>query len=261
MTDLDLHHELRSELAGSPPAGPRSPTCRRSWPAVAGVAGVPAWPGPPPVSPPPPSSRPRRFVVTSGTTTPTSPGVAAAPGAVSSVEPVDGHGLEMTAAVTEALPTAELASQSVTNSRGTSGFFTGETTTADGGWEAGWSQTYAVDGLQQLLLTTNTTTEATLGGQERPWNPCGEADQAAQKCTTTQVGDRLVTVDDSVPQRGDGRWIRNVQVTPADGGDGPLLDMSAFVFADSREEAEAKLPSVETLTELALDERLVPPVL
>ena len=52
----------------------------------------------------------------------------------------------MVAAVTEALPTAELASQSVTNSRGTSGFYTGETTTADGAWEAGWSQTYAADG-------------------------------------------------------------------------------------------------------------------
>ena len=41
----------------------------------------------------------------------------------------------------------------------------------------------------------------------------------------------------------------------------PLVDVTAFVNADVREEAEAKLPSVETLTELALDERLVPPVL
>ena len=61
----------------------------------------------------------------SGSTVPELTGVASAPGPVSSVEPVDGHGLEMTAAVAEALPTAELAGQSVTNSRGTSGALLG----------------------------------------------------------------------------------------------------------------------------------------
>ena len=108
-------------------------------------------------------------------------------------------------------------------------------------WAAGWSQTYAADGLQQLLLTTSTTTESEFG-EERPWNPCAED---SDDCTATQVGDRLVTVGDSFTGRGDGRWIRNVQVTPADGGDGPLVDMSAFVNADTRAEAEAELLSVE----------------
>ncbi len=140
---------------------------------------------------------PAAFVVTSGTTTPPMPGVAAAPGPASSVEPVDGHGLEMTAAVTEALPTAELANQSVTNNRGTSGFYTRETTTADGEWEAGWSQTYAADGIQQVLLTTATTTDSEFG-EARPWNPCSDD---SHDCTATQVGDRVVTVNDSFRAR------------------------------------------------------------
>ena len=37
------------------------------------------------------------------------------------------------------------------------------------------------------------------------------------------------------------------------------MEVNAFVTATSWEEAEAQLPSVETLTDLALDERLAPP--
>ena len=251
MTDLDLHHEFdrlalgrshEPDLSAIMAGGRRRRRRTRAVWTAAGLATAAV-------------VTPLALLVGGGTTAPVSPGVTTAPGAVSSVEPVDGHGLEMTAAVAEALPTAELASQAVTNSRGTSGLYSGETTTAEGEWEAGWAQTYAVDGLQQLLLTTSTTTDSELG-EERPWNPCPED---ADDCTATQVGDRLVTVGDSFTGRGDGRWIRNVQVTPADGVDGALVDMSAFVYADSREEAEAKLPSVETLTDLALDERLAPP--
>ena len=53
--------------------------------------------------------------------------------------------------------------------------------------------------------------------------------------------------------------FRSVSVFPTDPSRTDMLEVSASVTATSREEAEAKLPSVETLTDLALDERLAPP--
>ena len=52
-----------------------------------------------------------------------------------------------------------------------------------------------------------------------------------------------------------------MSVYPTDPSRTEKVEVSAVVTADSFEEAAEKLPSVETLTEIALDERLVPPVL
>ena len=52
--------------------------------------------------------------------------------------------------------------------------------------------------------------------------------------------------------------FRSVSVRPTDPSRTETVEVIAFVKATSWEEAEAKLPSVETLTELALDERLAP---
>ena len=56
-----------------------------------------------------------------------------------------------------------------------------------------------------------------------------------------------------------GFW--NVSVYPTDPSRTEKVEITAVVTADSFEEAAEKLPSAETLTEIALDERLVPPVL
>ena len=50
-----------------------------------------------------------------------------------------------------------------------------------------------------------------------------------------------------------------VQVTPIDSERTDKVEVIALVNAASAEEAEAMLPSVESLTALALDERLAPP--
>ena len=54
--------------------------------------------------------------------------------------------------------------------------------------------------------------------------------------------------------------FRSVSVYPTDPSRTETVEIYAYVTATSWEEAEAKLPSVETLTDLALDERLVPPL-
>ena len=71
-------------------------------------------------------------------------------------------------------------------------------------------------------------------------------------CTQTQVGDLLVTVSD---HRDEGFWERSVLVGPVEGPDGPAwtASVTSAGSATDQEEADATLPSVETLTDLAIE--------
>ncbi len=57
----------------------------------------------------------------------------------------------------------------------------------------------------------------------------------------------------------EGFW--SVSVYPTDPSRTEKVEVNAFAKAGSFEEAEAMLPSLETLKEIALDARLTPPVL
>ena len=85
-------------------------------------------------------------------------------------------------------------------------------------------------------------------------------DENTARYSCTQVGDLTVQVIGGLAAHDrEGFW--NVSVYPTDPSRTEKVEVTAFVAADSFEEAAEKLPSVETLTDLALDERLVPPVL
>ena len=87
--------------------------------------------------------------------------------------------------------------------------------------------------------------------------------RTACNASCPQVGDRTVAVLHGGPIKtaGEDEWHISVQVYPTDPSRSEKVEVTALVNAASQAEAEALLPSVETLTDLALDERLVPPAL
>jgi hypothetical protein len=87
---------------------------------------------------------------------------------------------------------------------------------------------------------------------------CG--DQNSHRYSCTQVGDLTVQVTGGFAAH-DHQAFWNVSVYPTDPSRTQTVEISAVVEADSFEEAEAKLPSLETLKEIALDARLTPPAL
>ncbi len=88
---------------------------------------------------------------------------------------------------------------------------------------------------------------------------CHEKSTPSPTSSCTQVGDMTVHVcgGQDAPDMSEAFWL--VSVYPTDPSRTEKVEINAFVKATTWEEAEAKLPSVETLTELALDERLAPP--
>ena len=86
------------------------------------------------------------------------------------------------------------------------------------------------------------------------------SNENTHRYSCTQVGDLTVQVmggwsaDDQ-----EGFW--SVSVYPTDPSRTEKVEVNAFAKAGSFEAAEQQLPSLETLTEIALDTRLTPPVL
>ena len=237
MTDLDLHHEFdrldtglsdHPDLAGLWAGGQRRRRRTRAiWTATGlATAAVVA---------------PLALLVGGGAdTAPTTPGFASEPTAIPSpAEPAaatndDERAFDaMRAAAFDAFPPAD------------------DTYVASSGVNA-YNEPIDGEGLYWLTEAGVRLTFYAFASGERL--PC-----PADGCE--QVGDRNVVVVDEGPVEieGDqGKWIRTVQVFPTDPARTDMLEVSAAVSATSREEADAKLPSLETMTALALDERLEP---
>jgi len=90
--------------------------------------------------------------------------------------------------------------------------------------------------------------------------PCSEIPSAGT-CSETVVDGRAVQVVDG--EHKDSWWSRTVEVTPAglanDDEKQYTVNLVAYAEGETWAEAEASMPSVETLTALALDERMLPP--
>ena len=105
---------------------------------------------------------------------------------------------------------------------------------------------YQVEGYDQLVVNMGRGAEAA--------DLMSEECVAAQGCTQTQEGDLLVRVTDQADGPND--WLRSVRVAPVEGPDGPAW--STIVSAASSDitgqaDADATLPSVETITDLAIE--------
>jgi hypothetical protein len=183
---------------------------------------------------------------------PTSPAAAVDPAVL-------GHGADMAAAVATVFPDASLADEVQLDSWGEDDQGSSVATSSDPvRWETlfAWRQAYDVGGLAKLTVDSDRLAPDDRLGLEPV---CDTVSPRQHGCTERLVGDRLVIVEDGLP--GGGEWLRVVSVVDQDSERGyrSRVTVAATAVGDTWAAAKPHLPSIEEITDLALDGRLVLP--